>query len=101
MAVTSERRFHSHRQIESHPCRLTRRGARTWAHMNRDRQIELTTVRFQKVLDRSHDEDRQIGAIRNKAWLAQRFPAFAGYSELYPFHNPHESRITPPLAVSF
>jgi len=100
MAVTSERRFHAHRQIESHPC-LTRRVARTWAHVNRDRQIELTTVSFQKVLDRSHDEDRQIGAILNKAWLAQRFPSFAGYSELYPFHNPHESRITPPLAVSF
>ena len=100
MAVTSERRFHAHRQIESHPC-LTRRGARTWAHVNRDRQMELTTVRFQKVLDRSHDEDRQIGAIFNEARLAQGCPAFAHYSELDPFHNLHVSRVTLPLAVSF
>jgi len=58
-------------------------------------------MRFEKVLDRSHDEDRQIGAILDEARLAQGCPAFAHYSELYPFHNLHVSRVTLPLAVSF
>src|ERR1043166_8101831 len=81
------------------------RGSDAAAHKNRDGQVRISVMSFEKILHRPHHGHGKFRAVLNKPWLIQRLAVLASDGEFDAFH-PHipsqriSTRATTPPATS-